>query len=138
MRYLLLAILVISIPCCAARKAQVAPAAAPAETTGALKADSAESQLIAARAHLEMGCPTDATYDVSRQGTEYHVQVKYVAGYDAKRGPLHAPNRGDLVVLDEQGKLIRIDRNHLPGSPAIEPAPEQAVASDAPVGASAG
>ena len=94
MRYLLLAVVVICIPCCAARKAKITPTAAPAEATGQLKPDSAESQLIAARAHLEMGCPTDATYDVSRQGAEYHVQVKYVAGYGPKREPIHAPNRG--------------------------------------------
>jgi hypothetical protein len=125
MRYLLLALLLVAVPCCAARKTRVASTVAP-ETGGKLNPDSAESQLIAARAHLEMGCPTDATYHVSREGSEYHVQVKYVAGYGPKREPIHAPNRGALVVLNQEGKLVRVDRDHLPGAAD----PEQAVASD--------
>lgn len=125
MRYLLIAALLVAIPCCAARKQRTAPAAPP-EATGQLNPESAESQMIAARAHLEMGCPTDGTYHVSRAGAEYHVQVKYVTGYGPKREPILAPNRGALVVLDQTGKLVRIDRDQLPGASAAE----QAIASD--------
>jgi hypothetical protein len=121
MRYLLLAVLVVSVPCCAARKQSTAPTPSP-EIAGQLNPDSAESQMIAARAHLEMGCPTDGTYHVSRQGTEYHVQVKYVAGYGTNREPIHAPNRGALVVLDQQGKLVRIDGADRPRAAAADEA----------------
>jgi hypothetical protein len=125
MRYLLLALLVLSVPCCAARKSRTVAVPTPG-TTGQLNPDSAESQLMAAQAHLAMGCPTDGTYHVSRQGAEYHVQVKYVAGYGPKREPIHAPNRGARVVLDREGKLVRIDQGHLPGVSTAE----QAVVSD--------
>jgi hypothetical protein len=87
--------------------------------------------MIAAQAHLHMGCPTDGTYNVFRNGDEYHVEVKYITGYGPTRSPVHAPDRGALVVLDKEAKLIRIDKNHLPGTalPAVAE-PEQAVASD--------
>ena len=112
MRCLLLALLLVCVPCCAARKQKIAAPAA--EATGQLSPDSAESQMIAARAHLEMGCPTDATYHVSKIGKEYQIQVKYVTGYDSAKKPIHATDRGALVVLGHDGKLVRIDRNAAP------------------------
>jgi hypothetical protein len=122
MRYLLLALLLVCVPCCAARKQKIAAPAA--EATGQLDPDSTESQMIAAQAHLQMGCPTDATYHVSKIGKEYQIQVKYVTGYDSAKKPIHATDRGALVVLDHDGKLVRIDRDQT--EPAVAAAQEDA------------
>jgi hypothetical protein len=122
MRYLVLALLLICVPCCASRKHKLTPTPS-AEAAAQLDPESTESQMIAARAHLEMGCPTDASYQVSKIGKEYQVQVKYVTGYDSAKKPIHATNRGALVVLDHDGKLVRIDRGQ---TPALEVAQEDA------------